>query len=243
MRFFGKLVYAMIISLCITTAAFSAEKAIFATFPIPLMVVDENNGIFIELTKSISSRANLDIEITIAPPKRTIFNFNKKKVDVMFPSVDMFFQLNETYVKSTEIIYIKTDYIFNRKNSPLLTTIKSLEGKRVGLTRGYPYARKLTTHKEIQIQFANSDNINVRKLLAKRIDAFVVEEKSGLKAFENLGNLNQMQYDPAFPIFKQDVFYAFQDSVKGKRLNQLISKALSAMKKDGTFSEIMAKAQ
>ncbi len=233
----------MIVSLCVSTTAYSAEKVVFITFPIPLMVVDENTGVFIELAKSISQRANLDIKIDVTPPKRAISKFIKKNGDVIFPAVDIFFQPKDTYLKSTEIIYVKTDFIFTRKNSPFLTTIKNLEGKRVGLTRGYPYAKILTTHDNINFEFANGDNLNVRKLFAKRIDAFVVEEKSGLKAFENSGNLNLMQYDPTSPVSKQEVFYAFQDNVKGKRLNQLISKALLAMKNDGTFGEIMAKAQ
>ncbi|MBU3917218.1 transporter substrate-binding domain-containing protein [bacterium] len=243
MKSLKSLAFAIILSILVTTTVSAAEEVSFATFPIPLMVVDENNGVFVELANAIASRADLKIKIIIAPPKRTITNFIGNKADVLFPAVDVFFPPDYAYLKSSEPIYIKTDFIFTRKGDPLLKTIESLEGQKVGITRGYPYANELMNNKKIVFDAANGDNFNVLKLMKGRIVAFVVEEKSGLKAFEEAGLLDKMQYDKASPVSKQDVFYSFQTNEKGKRLEKLISRVLLEMKKDGSFGKIMAKAK
>ncbi|MBU2514354.1 transporter substrate-binding domain-containing protein [bacterium] len=243
MKFLKAFVYISMAAIFVVTTANAVEKVTFATFPIPLMVVDENTGVFIELVKTISSRAGFEISIQITPPVRTVSNFANNKAEVLFPAIDVFFPPDQKYLKSSEIIYVKTDFIFTRKGDPLFKTINDIEGKKVGITRGYPYAKALMENKSIIFDIANGDEINVRKLMAKRIDVFVVEEKSGLKAFEDEGQLDQMHYDATSPVSKQDVFFAFQADARGKQLEQLISKALLELKKDGTFGKIMAKAQ
>ncbi|MCP4673723.1 MAG: amino acid ABC transporter substrate-binding protein, partial [Desulfobacula sp.] len=49
-------------------------------------------------------------------------------------------------------------------------------------------------------------------------------------------------YEAGKPISKQKVYYAFQPDAKGKEVAAKFSKALSSMKKDGTFGKIMSKA-
>jgi len=213
----------------------------FGTFPVPHLVLDENHGNFIELTRTIAQRAHLDIEITVTPPKRARFNFGEKKIDILFPAVDHFFSPEHQPIKSDEPLYIKKNYAFTRKGEPLIRTIKEMEGKRVGITLGYPYAKKLTDNHLVELDMAKSDEINVSKLIAKRIDAFVVEEVSGLKAFQSKGVMDQIQYDPSSPTSKMNVYYAFQNTGKGKKLAKIVSKVLGEMKKDGTYSTIMSK--
>ncbi len=235
--------FVSLIILCLFNSySFGEDKVIkFGTFPVPQLVLDENHGNFIELTRTIAERAHLHIEITVTPTKRALFNFGEKKNDVLFPAVDQFFSPGNEPVKTDELIFIKKDYAFTRKGEPLLKTIKELEGKRVGITLGYPYAKKLTENHLIELDMAKNDEINVLKLIAKRIDVFVVEEVSGLKAFQSKGVTDKIQYDSSAPISEIDVYYAFQNTEEGKKLAEIISKVLGEMKKDGTYSTIMSK--
>ncbi len=134
-----------------------------------------------------------------------------------------------------------TKYL-SKKGSKILRTIKDLEGKKIGITHGYPYVMELIQNKRIKIESTKTDEMNAQKLVHGRISAFVVEEKSGLKAFMNLGLLGKIQYDKKTPISQQDVYFAFQNNGKGKKLSKLVSKVLKSMKKDGTFGNIMKKA-
>lgn len=90
---------------------------------------------------------------------------------------------------------------------------------------------------------APADENNTKKLIAGRIDAFVVEERTGVQAFINTGLCHEMQYDRTSPIAHHNVYYAFQHTEEGKQLAEIISSVLSEMKADGTYAEIMWKGE
>lgn len=219
------------------------RKIRIGTFPVPLMVIDSETGVFIEQTREILKRANLNAEIVVLPPKRTILYFSTKDVDVIFPALDVFFATGINYTKPSEIFYVKEDFVFTRKGEELLRIIPELEEKYVGITRGYPYAPELMDNRFINLELANTDELNAHKLITGRMDAFVVEEYSGLTAFKNTGLLDKVQYDPDTPLSRQDVFYAFQNTDDGRSLSEAFSNALRSMKTDGKFAEIMNKAK
>jgi polar amino acid transport system substrate-binding protein len=224
----------------LSISAFSDETLTIATFPIPLMVESKDEGVFIALTQALAKEAGFELTIRVLPPQRTLQEFSANKIDGVFPALSV--TMPGSYERS-DLIYVKRDYAFTVKGNPPLETIADLSGKHVGITSGYPYAKKLTTDKSIHLDVANSDDQNVKKLLAGRVNAFVVEEKSGLKAFMNNGSHNKISYNPAQSLSEQDVFYAFQKNVRGKVLAEKISAALVVLKENGTFARIMAKAQ
>ncbi|MCU4677488.1 transporter substrate-binding domain-containing protein [Catenovulum sp. 2E275] len=219
--------------------AYSKENLIFATFPIPLMVKNEESGLFVELTKAIAARANLNIEIKVLPPKRAIYYFLEQKVDALFPGLDFSFPQDAQYLKSKELIYIKQDFAFSLKSKPLINSFNDLIKYKIGITRGYPYSRELIENEQFNLSIAESDESNIKKLVNGRIDAFVVEEFSGIQAFSQTGYEHLIQYNPHAPLSSQDVFYAFQLTIKGKKLSEKISKVLKAMKDDGSYQKIM----
>lgn len=227
----------------INNNALADEKVVFGTFPIPLMVEDKDHGVFVDLTKTIAQRAKIDIEIVVYPPKRVLNYFMRKKIDIFFPALDVNFPKGIEIEKSKELIYTKEDFVFTKKGNPLYRTIPDLENKKIGITLGYPYVNQLIHNNLIKLEQANEDIMNAKKLISGRIDAFVVEEKSGLKSFEQAGLQSQMQYDPKTPLSRQNVYYAFQATTEGVKLSQLLSTALKEIKQDGTFAEIMKKNQ
>jgi len=221
----------------------SEERLFFNTFPIPLMVESKEKGVFIDLVNEIAKRAHLDLEISVSPPKRAINQFLKQNVDALFPALDINFPSGIKIIKSSELIYIKEDFVFTSKKKPILTTILDLEGKTIGITRGYPYARELMYNNLIKLDQAKDDETGAKKLIAGRTDAFVVEEFSGLNAFIKTNLLDKVQYDPDQPLSRQDVYFAFQNTEKGKELERKVSNAISNMKKDGTFQKIINSAK
>lgn len=237
-----KYIIFIVFGMCLFFYPLAATDTIeVGTFPIPLMVEDENNGIFIELFKEIAKRAKMNVKISVYPPKRTLKNFELQELDIIFPALDVNFPADNMPIKSKELIYIKQDFVFTMKGSKLFKKISELEGKKIGVTAGYPYVFEIILNKKITIDVANSDELNTQKLVSGRIDAFIVEEKSGIKAFKETGTFDKIQYDPKRPISEQAVYYAFQNTKKGKDLEKQISRILKAMKKDGTFARIMAK--
>ncbi len=212
------------------------ENYTIATFPIPLMVEDENTGVFIDLTKEIAKRSQINITIKVLPPKRTAKLFHDNNFHGFFPALDV--MVTKEIAKS-DPIYIKKDFAFTKNDRPPVNGITDLAGKKVGITLGYPYAKQITNNSTFTIMTAQNDIANMKKLDAGRIDIFVVEEKSGLTAIQQSGK-NNISYQSSQPLSSQDVYYAFQADKTGKHLASLFSKALAEIKKDGTFNRIMS---
>ena len=230
---------ALTAALVFSVSAAWAKTIKMGTYQIPLMVVNKDKGVFVELVKAIAKRAGDQLDIIVAPPKRTVGGFASGNLDGFFPCLDV--MLKGDAAKSAPI-YIKMDYAFTRSDTPKISDLKALEGKTVGITIGYPYAKELLTNKKIKLEQAESDVLNMKKLSKGRIDAFVVEEKTGVKALQESGAAN-IHYDKGKALSKQEVYFAFQPNADGKALAEKFSKALADMKADGSFGKIMSKAK
>ena len=225
-------------TLCSTFSA--AETLTVGTFPVPLMVESGDKGVFIELTKAVAQEAGIDIVIEVYPAQRTLKMFERNQLDILFPALAVTMPIDH---ERSDAVYIKRDYSFTVKSKPALPSLADLSGKRVGLTAGYPYAASLLADDSIYFERVNYDSQNVKRLLAGRIDAFVVEEKSGRAAFIQEGALSRVSYDPVIPLSEQDVFYAFHKTTAGKQQAEKFSAALKRLKANGTFAAIMAQAK
>lgn len=217
-----------------------AEDEVYTigTFPIPLMVEDKDTGIFVELTKEIAKRSKVNIIIKVMPPVRVTTYFAENKLHGFFPALDV---MVSQKISKSEPIYIKKDFGFTKQGQPLITSITDLTGKHIGITLGYPYSKEITANSSFTISTAPSDINNILMLDIGRIDVFVVEEKSGLKAIKQSGK-NNISYDSRQPLSRQNVYYAFQSDKTGQRLALLFSKTLVELKNDGTLANIMSKA-
>ena len=123
-----------------------------------------------------------------------------------------------------------------------MPSIRDLEGKVVGITRSYPYASELLENPSITFDTTSTDEQNARKLIAGRIDAFVVEETTGLQAFKLIGCLDRIHYNSETPIAKLHAYYAFHPTEKGYILEKMFSDTIRDMKENGTFATIINRA-
>ncbi|OGV42705.1 MAG: hypothetical protein A2X46_05415 [Lentisphaerae bacterium GWF2_57_35] len=219
-------------------ASFAAQYKM-AGYPIPLMIVDKDNGLFVEAVKEMIARSGVDMEIVVYPAPRTVENFHKGEVDGFFPALDVLIEKDKAATE--EVIYVKEDYAFTRKGEVEIKSIKELEGKKVGVTAGYPYVNEIMKNPAIKLEVGPDDISNMQKLSKGRIDIFVVEEKTGLKALEQSA-VDNVTYPAGSPLSQQKVYIAFQPTDSGKELAAKFSAALSEMKKDGSFGKIMTPA-
>nr|WP_315226152.1 transporter substrate-binding domain-containing protein [uncultured Albidiferax sp.] len=227
-----------LVSLVLLSTAAAHGAVQMATFPIPVHVESDTKGLFVELVREVAKQAQTDIQIQVMPPPRAVQGFLGGSFGGLFPALDVNFAANQPIVRTSEAIDCKEDFVFTKKGSPFLQTLADLKGKRVGITRGYPYAREVTDNTAYTVELANTDEANIQKLVAGYLDAFVLDEKTGLKAFEKLGMVAQMQYAPKVPVSRQEVYYAFQNTAEGKALADKFSQALKKMKQSGQFQKI-----
>jgi len=219
------------------TAQVSADTIRMATFPIPLMVENENTGIFVDLLREIEKKIPHSIELEVYPTKRTLHLFANQKVDGFFPALDVMLMAP---AQRSSNIYVKEDFAFVKRDQPIPKSPADLKDKHVGVTAGYPYTREVLNSAQ-KLTYAVNDYANILKLDAGRIDVFIVEEKSGMQAVK-ASHLDTIKYNPKAPLSSQDVYFAFEDSDNGRVYAEAFSKALEQLKQDGTFARLMAKA-
>ncbi|MFZ5485318.1 MAG: substrate-binding periplasmic protein [Pseudomonadota bacterium] len=208
------------------------------TYPIPVHVESERSGLFVELTQAVAATAGIPVKLTVMPPPRAVQAFLAGQQHVLFPALEVLFPDPGRFVRSSEPIDCKEDFVFTRAGAPKRVSLADLKGLRVGVTRGYPYAREVLANTSYTLEHAVSDEANIRKLMAGHIDAFILDEKTGVKAFAKLGLAERMQYQAGAPVSRQAVFYAFQPTPAGRRQAEAFSRALLDMKKDGRYRRI-----
>jgi polar amino acid transport system substrate-binding protein len=220
------------------TVGTEAKTYKMGSFPIPLMVEDDERGVFVKLFQEVARRTGEEFELAVYPTQRTQKLFQDGDLDGFFPASDT--SAGDNAAKSAPF-YSKANVVFVREGTPYISEVTQLEGKVVGVTKGYTYSKEITENPNITLDYADSDVVNMRKLAKGRLDAFIVEEQSGVKALGESGVTNVV-YDPQQPLSSITIFFAFQNTEEGHMLAEKFSKALEEMKADGTFETIMSQA-
>lgn len=232
-----RMIWGLSIVLAFASVLLAAEPTSyqFGSFPIPLMVDDAEHGVFVTLFQEVVKRTGERCALNIYPVQRTQKLFADGDLIGFFPASET--SAGAKAVKSAPF-YSKNNVVFVRKNTPFITKISELEGKIVGVTKGYTYGDEITKNPNITLEYADSDVNNMLKLSKGRIDAFIVEEQSGLKAMTESG-VSDVGYDPQQPISSVPIFFAFQNSESGRMLSAKFSAAIAAMQADGALKQIL----
>ena len=92
----------------------------------------------------------------------------------------------------SEPIFVETQVLFHLRERPVpWKRLPELQGKRIGATLGYTYGeefQKLESQKLLLVERTGSDEQNLRKLLADRLDAVVISKAVGERLVRSLGD-------------------------------------------------------
>ena len=123
--------------------------------------------------------------------------------------------------------------------------LDDLEGLTVGLTQDYAYGRQLALAQArglVRAETTASDESNLRKLLAGRIDLFPLDPLTGLAMINRLfseSEAQQLTYHPN-PIRRASYHLIFPlDQEKSRELRQQFNQGLDALKRSGRLEEIL----
>lgn len=239
---FAALLCLLLSASCAVFADEEAPKKLrLVSFAIPIMVEDQHHGAIIELTHAVARQAGIELEISIEPPLRAQRYFSEGKFDGIFPALEIYFPYHP-YQRTRRLITHKRDFIFSNIKQPVYRSLSELKGKRVGVTRGYAYPQKMMQGLGIIMDPADSDEANAKRLSLGRVDAFIVEERTGLKAFFDSHVHKKIHYCANCPILESEVFYAFADTPEGKQWAEQFDRALAELEAAGTHAEIFSRA-
>lgn len=199
----------------------------------------KNHGIAAEIVTQIFRSAGHGVQFVFFPWKRTQFLVKSGKLDGL--AIAWYTKERaETMVYS--IPYINTAIVLiKHKNDPFVyNKINDLEGKNIGVLRGYGYLEKIQSDK-IQKSVVNSLEQNLRMIVNGRID-LTLEEK-----------LNVENTIASLPQEIQTALTIIENPLEVKKLHITLSKqipnhqqliddfntALTAMIKDGSYRQMI----
>lgn len=152
----------------------------------------DKSGLYDKFFQNLSA-----VKLVTLPIARTAVEF-EKCTNCCYAPVNM----NKEFYPYTEENYIESNpmgtaklFIFSKNR---IYTLDTLKGKRVGARHGWSYG-KTVTEAQLNFQFVTSIELNIRKLRAGRIDAFLAFTPDAYTAFDNL-RIDFLVHDKNNPI-------------------------------------------
>lgn len=143
-------------------------------------------------------------------------------------------------------VFVESQVFFFLKDKPLpWSNLDDLRGKSIGATLGYTYGEKfkqLEDSKALDVQRTGSDEQNLRKLLANRIDAVVLSRAVGTRLVQTLEPelAKRISFDPR-PINSGPLHVIFpKSSAHSSELLAQFNRGLKRLKASGAAERFAA---
>lgn len=152
--------------------------------------------------------------ITSYPWARGEIMLQKGELDILFTAVYSDKRLWFSIIPKTPII-TSSWTVYSHKDNKLYTAIEDLKGRKIGLVRGYAYPEEFLEfiNKNASSEYVSDDELNVRKLIMKRVDFIVMDKYNGDYLLRNkdkekkiIGSEITLGDVGLFPIFSKKSF-------------------------------------
>lgn len=203
------------------------------------------NGLASNIVREVFSRLRQDIHIKFYP-------FNRGLALVTYRQVDGFFPLKKTSDRELTLVYpskplLTQEYVFFvRKDSnwKFSGTLESISSARMGITRNTSYGPRFDKALKSGI-FKNIDTtdtheMNLRKLLAGRVDVVPCSRLVGLHLLQSITNGDKAEVSGP-SIESVPSYLVFSAGPNAARLVKIFDKTMDDMDKDGTLARLLNK--
>ena len=208
------------------------EPVEVVSYYIPGLVNEDKTGSLVDMLKKVDEYSGIDFQLKLMPTKRVQKAFSQGLFLGYFPELEEH-RVGESC--RTANIMQKKIIVFTRQDSPEITSVSQLEGLKVGAVAGYSYGNEIVKNDKIKIEYVKNDDINVKKLLAGRLDVVVGDVHSTVNAVNQSEGKDRLRYDPETPISSLDVFFLFKNNKQGQQLCDDISVALERLRSEGAL--------
>ncbi len=150
-------------------------------------------------------------KLNCLPNKRAFQEFEKCSSCCMAPlntNPEFYEYTPKDYIESKPLGVAKV-YIFTKPGTPAIADLKQLKGKKVGATLGMNYGKTIGKS-GVDLELVSDLKLNIKKLQAGRIDAFIEYIPDAYVAFEKL------KLEP-FPHVKDKPLVIHNDTVLCKK--------------------------
>ncbi|MBF0449396.1 MAG: transporter substrate-binding domain-containing protein [Candidatus Magnetomorum sp.] len=236
------LLLAMVLAFCPNAYCGEGRVLNTASDPWPPFIDPQNpkGGLSIEIAKAAYATQGYKIKHKIKPWARAMDELKKGKIDIilntwMTEERKAFLLYSDPYT-ANEIKFIKLiDNTFE------FSGLASLTGKIIGTIRDYGYGSEFNNATNFRREPVSDININIRKLIAGRIDLTLEDEIVGRVAIaQNDPHLLEKIAFTNNSLSKKDMFVTSGLAHPNhKEIIDAFNKGLKVIKQNGTYAQIM----
>lgn len=194
-------------------------------------------GIYVDLVNAVMEKLNVPYKVNAYPWARVVGVTDVGQVDFGFPFIAQAERF-EKYLMTGPLHTGKIVLMSRIEDQSIqYQSFEDLKGLRIGTVRGYAYDEDFDTADYFIRDDSAKDNINIlNKLISKRVDLIIGDEAVLMFEATKMGINKQIRILPK--AVKDAVRYVAFPKSKAREA-QLFSRALSAIKSNGTYDEIV----
>ncbi len=180
MKFFR---FVVVLWIAMASQGFAAEKTIILATVDWTPYVGKNlpdNGFLSKIVTTALERTGYSVEIKYMPWATILKAVENGKVDAFFPA----YYSEERTVKFvvSESFFTGPLYLCKLKSNKIVySTLEDLKPYKIGVVRGYLNTPEFDSADYLNKKKANSDKLNLVKLIKKRVDIVVVDKYAALQ--------------------------------------------------------------
>lgn len=197
------------------------------------------NGLYPTLIERIFTHLGITVEIQAFPWKRALKMGQEMNVaiggiyknDVRLTCYDY----SDPLFEECLLVYVKKGKWF------LFTHLSDLQGKEIGLNRGWSYGEEFDTARKeyhLTVQEADTNGQNFKKLIAGRIDCLVVDQVAAYQIIKQEKLEGQVEKLDRYAAVNK-AYLVFAKQLKQRPVLNRFNKTLAEMKRDGTYQKIV----
>lgn len=205
--------------------------------------VDPKNpkgGISLELIKAVYKTQGYVVEMKNLPWARAEAGVKKGKYDILL-NVWKNSEREKDLLFSKAFASNKIKFIKLKDDNFEYNGLESLEGKKIGVVRGYGYLKQLRRVKNVKLDEVTDFSQNIKKLLSSRIDLTIEDEIVAKMVIEQTDPkvLNKISFTKKSFLEMELHVAAGYKNPRNKEMIKAFNKGLELIIENGTFEEIM----
>ena len=248
-------IISIVVFIMISSSTVFAKTIFLVTLESPPAEYSENGkptGRNVEIVEEGLKRMGYDCKISFLPWKRALLMVEEERADGIVDVAYSEERAKYLYYPHEEI-YIEEWYAFKRKESNLMLDQDLGNAGKItlGISRGFVYGgiiqEAINNHRFKRIEEVHNNELNIKKLVAKRFDMFIGVKLTILFLAEKMGYIDQIDIvnmtntDQNYLLSASKTYVGFSKKSMKKEDAEEFSSIITAMKKDGTVKKIEEK--
>lgn len=198
-------------------------------------------GLDVEVLEAVAKEAGCGVQFVDMPWNRQLASAESGELDVVMgaaktPEREVFANYSDDYRTEANVLFVKKGMGADVKELNDLPKTKL----KIGVVRGSSYGPEIDAMKAKFDGSADVDDANLKKMIANRLDATIMDEYSGMALIKSLNAADKIEKHPVkFSVAKS--YFLVSKKAKDSSLSGKLNEALKKISANGTVAKILAK--